>query len=171
MEIRPVRYDAPDAAALTALVQQEYVVRYGDPDITPMDPEEFVPPSGLFLVGYLDGEPVACGGWRAQDASPEGFEDGDAEIKRMFVVQGMRGRGFARRILAAIEESAELAGRARIVLETGTEQPEAISLYTSCGYVPVTKFGVYRDEPLSVCMGKALGAAADDLPGLRVRTA
>ncbi|MEU6174107.1 GNAT family N-acetyltransferase [Streptantibioticus parmotrematis] len=156
MEIRHVRYDHPDAVLLTARVQQEYVERYGDPDATPVDPGDFEPPRGLFLVAYLDGVPVATGGWRAQDASPEGHEDGDAELKRMYVVPEARGRGLARQVLAALEDSAAAAGRSRMVLETGTRQPEAIALYVSCGYAPITKFGLYRDDPLSRCFGTDL---------------
>ncbi|WP_269854794.1 GNAT family N-acetyltransferase [Streptomyces sp. RPT161] len=155
-EIRTVRYDHPDAVALTERVQQEYVLRYGEPDATPMDPAHFDPPNGLFLVCYLDGDPVATGGWRAKDASRDGHEDGDAELKRMFVVPEARGRGLARRVLAELETSAATAGRRRMVLETGELQPEAISLYTSCGYTPVAKFGVYRDAPLSVHLGRPL---------------
>jgi hypothetical protein len=41
MDIRVVAYDHPDAAKLIAEVQQEYVVRYGDPDVTPVDPADF----------------------------------------------------------------------------------------------------------------------------------
>ncbi|WUH95655.1 GNAT family N-acetyltransferase [Streptomyces sp. NBC_00433] len=142
---------------LNDLVQREYVERYGDGDATPMAADHFDPPHGLYLVAYdADGEPVASGGWRAQDASPEGHEDGDAEVKRMFVVREARGRGLARAILAALEASAAAAGRTRMVLETGLRQPEAISLYESSGYVPVKKFGYYRDQDLSLCMGKSL---------------
>lgn len=156
VEIRTTPYDHPDAIKLTEEVQREYVERYGDPDATLMDPADFDRPRGVFLVGYLEGAPVATGGWRAQDASPEGFTDGDAELKRMFVVPTARGRGLARRILADLEADAAVAGRARMVLETGNLQPEAIALYTSCGYLPITKFGHYRDYPDSVCLGKDL---------------
>ncbi len=153
VEIRPVGYDHPDAVRLTDRVQQEYVERYGDPDLTVVDPAHFVPPAGAFLVAYLDGVPVATGGWRAMDTTPEGHRDGDAEIKRMYVVPEARGRGLARAILAELESGAAAAGRTRMVLETGSLQPEAIALYTSCGYRPVPKFGLYRDEPLSRCFG------------------
>jgi GNAT superfamily N-acetyltransferase len=157
VEIRKTRYDEPAAVRLDELVQQEYAERYGEGDLTPMAPDHFDPPYGLYLVAYdAGGEPVASGGWRAQDASPEGHEDGDAEIKRMFVVKEARGRGLARAILAELEASAAAAGRTRMVLETGSRQPEAIALYTSCGYVPVEKFGYYRHEELSICMGKPL---------------
>jgi GNAT superfamily N-acetyltransferase len=159
VEIRRARYDDPDAVQLNDLVQLEYAQRYGDGDLTHMDAAHFDPPQGLYLLVYDgDGTPVASGGWRAQDASPEGFSDGDAEIKRMFVVPEARGRGLARRTLAELESSAAAAGRTRMVLETGLKQPEAIALYESCGYEPVPKFGYYRHDELSVCLGKDLAA-------------
>jgi GNAT superfamily N-acetyltransferase len=71
-----------------------------------------------------------------------------------------RGRGLARRILAELEATAAAAGRVRMVLETGTLQPEAIALYSSCGYTPIPKFGLYREDPLSVCLGKPLADGA-----------
>jgi GNAT superfamily N-acetyltransferase len=156
LELRERLYDSPDAVKLVAEVQQEYVARYGDEDATPTDPAEFAPPLGRFLVGYLDGVPVACGGWRAHDGDEPDFLDGDAEMKRMYVVSCARGRGFARQVLAALEESALAAGRRRMVLETGTAQPEAIALYTSSGYVPIPKFGHYRCADGSRCFGKPL---------------
>jgi GNAT superfamily N-acetyltransferase len=128
MQIRTVRYDHPDAAKLNDQVQLEYVERYGDGDFTPLDPAEFDPPHGLYLLAYDGDTPMASGGWRAQEANEAGYADGDAEIKRMYVVREARGQGLARRILAALEDSARQAGRRRMVLETGIKQPEAISL-------------------------------------------
>ena len=64
----------------------------------------------------------------------------------MFVAPAVRGRGVGRRILAAVEESARAAGCARMILEMGDQQPEAIALYESCGYVRIEDFGFYRDE-------------------------
>lgn len=151
MDLRVVPFDDPDAVTLIDEVQQEYVVRYGDTDRTPVDVAEFTMPQGLFLVGYDAGSPVACGGWRGR-RDPDG-----AEIKRMFVVKSARGKGFARGVLAELERTAAAAGHARAVLETGHLQPEAIALYLSSGYTEIEKFGVYRGEPLSVCFGKHLG--------------
>ncbi|MFI8189802.1 GNAT family N-acetyltransferase [Streptomyces sp. NPDC085946] len=158
MTIRQVPFDHPDAVKLNDEVQAEYHVRYGDGgDATPLDPSDFKPPNGLYLLAYdVNGVPVASGGWRAQDANDEGNLDGDAELKRMFVVESMRGRGLARRILAALEEDARAAGRVRMVLETGTKQPEAVALYTSSGYEPCAKFGYYRFHESSRCYAKAL---------------
>ncbi|CAL9536987.1 GNAT family N-acetyltransferase [Streptomyces sp. Tu 3180] len=158
MNIRRVPYDHPDAVKLDAEVQAEYHVRYGDGgDATPMDPADFTPPNGIYLIAYDENDvPVASGGWRAQDANGEGNRDGDAELKRMYVIEQMRGRGLARRVLAALEEDARAAGRVRMVLETGTKQPEAIALYVSSGYEPCEKFGYYRFHEESRCYAKAL---------------
>ncbi|MEU3571568.1 GNAT family N-acetyltransferase [Kitasatospora sp. NPDC036755] len=159
VEFRITGYAHPDAQALSAEVQQEYVRRYGDPDETVMRPEDFEAPAGLFLIAYLDGRPVACGGWRAKQAGEDGLRDGDAEVKRMFVVPAARGRGLARAVLGRLERTAAQAGRTRFILETGTEQPEAVALYESEGYAAIRKFGIYKDHPQSICLGKELAPA------------
>jgi GNAT superfamily N-acetyltransferase len=158
MDIRPVPFDHPDAVKLNDEVQAEYALRYGDGgDETYLEPSHFAPPNGLYLIAYDEaGVPVATGGWRAQEANEENYRDGDAELKRMFVIEQMRGRGLARRILAALEADARAAGRTRMVLETGTEQPEAVALYLSSGYQPCEKFGYYRFHESSLCYAKKL---------------
>ncbi|MEU6366190.1 GNAT family N-acetyltransferase [Streptomyces sp. NPDC046931] len=158
MNIRRVSFDHPDAVKLSDQVQAEYHLRYGDGgDATALDPAMFQPPAGLYLIAYDEWErPVATGGWRGQEKNDEGYLDGDAEVKRMFVIAEMRGRGLARRILAALEEDARAAGRTRMVLETGSKQPEAVALYTSSGYEPCAKFGYYRFHDLSLCFAKPL---------------
>ncbi|MFH8691393.1 GNAT family N-acetyltransferase [Streptomyces anulatus] len=156
IQTRP--FDHPDAVKLNDQVQLEYAERYGDEgDVTPLDPSMFLPPRGLYLLAYDELErPVATGGWRTQDRNDQGYWDGDAEIKRMFVIPEGRGRGLARRMLAALEEDARAAGRLRMVLETGDQQPEAIALYESSGYTVCEKFGHYREYESSICMAKPL---------------
>lgn len=157
MDVREVAYDHPDAVALVARVQRVYVERYGEEDATPVASDEFAPPLGRFLVGYRDGEPVVCGGWRSHESvDGPGFADGDAELKRMYVVPSARGVGHARAMLAELESRARAAGRRRMVLETGTRQPEAIELYTSSGYERVDNFGTYRCEPDCRCYARDL---------------
>ena len=162
LELRPTRFDHPDSLRLIAAVQQVYRERYGGEDDTPVDASEFAAPRGFFLVGYLDGAPVACGGWRARDGGedPE-IRDGDAEIKRMFVDAPHRGRGYARAVLAELERTAAAAGRARVVLETGTLQPGAFAPYAGEGYAPMPNFGTYRCEPNSRCYAKTLRRRVD----------
>ncbi|WP_335938098.1 GNAT family N-acetyltransferase [Streptomyces sp. PTD5-9] len=159
MLIHPRPFDHPDAVRLNDRVQREYGERYGDGegDLTPLDPSMFEPPRGLYLLAYDEqGRPVATGGWRSQERNDEGYADGDAELKRMYVIPEGRGQGLARRILATLEADARAAGRTRMVLETGDKQPEAIALYTSSGYAPCEKFGYYRTYDSSLCMAKPL---------------
>lgn len=149
LDLFATAYDDPVAAGLIEAAQQLYVVRYGGRDATPVEPAEFAPPRGLFLVGRLAGDPVACGGWRI-------VEPGVAELKRMYVASGHRGRGLSRVLLAALEDTARAAGVNRLQLETAHRQPEAIRLYETSGYTRVANFGFYRDDPGSVCFGKSL---------------
>jgi GNAT superfamily N-acetyltransferase len=161
LELRPTPFDHPDSLRLIAEVQQVYRERYGSEDATEVDPREFEAPGGFFVVGYAGGEPVACGGWRVRHASDGApLRHGDAEIKRMYVAAAHRGKGYARAVLAELEGTAAAAGLQRIVLETGTMQPEAIALYTSAGYAPMPAFGAYVDSPTSRYFAKPVLAVA-----------
>ena len=158
LDIRSLAYDSPDAQRLVEQVQQEYVVRYGGRDGAHVDPSQFAPPRGLFAVAYEGDEPVAIGGWRRHEPDAYGGLPGQrpAEIKRMYVAAGARGRGLSRALLAYLEDTAREAGVDWLVLETGERQPEAIALYRSCGYVDIPHFGTYADAPLAVHLGKRL---------------
>jgi GNAT superfamily N-acetyltransferase len=156
LELRPTRYDHPDATALTDHAQRFYVQLYGGPDATPFTADEFAPPRGNFLIGYLEGRPVAMGGWRFSPVrAPEGAER-PAEIKRMFVHETVRGRGLARRLLGALEDDALAAGADWMILETGQPQVAAIGLYRTAGYSDIAPFGFYADKPTVVSLGRRL---------------
>jgi ribosomal protein S18 acetylase RimI-like enzyme len=170
LDLRPTAYDHPDATKLDGEIQQYYTQLYGGGDSTSMYARHFEPPQGLFVVGYVDGVAVACGGWRARgDDHDERAGDpalcaGDAEIKRMYVAERHRGRGHARAVLAELERTAAAAGRRRMVLETGVPQPDAIALYTTAGYEPMARFGEYRESPNSRCYRKPLALIAPGDP-------
>jgi GNAT superfamily N-acetyltransferase len=160
MDIRRTAFTDPVAQALVAELQQEFVVRYGGPDETPLDPTQFDPPSGAFFVGRLDGEPVATGAWRLRPDVSALDRTVAAEIKRMYVVPRAQRRGLARLMLAHLETTASAAGADLMVLETGLAQPEAIALYVSSGYEPVEGFGHYKDAPMVRYFGKRLSPPA-----------
>jgi len=109
------------------------------------------PPDGGFFVAFLDGQPAGCGAWRSHDDTED-----VAEVKRVYVADAARGKGVARRIMSALEEDARAHGRKRIVLETGTGQPEAIALYEALGYERIADFGHYRHEAGVRSFGKEL---------------
>jgi ribosomal protein S18 acetylase RimI-like enzyme len=160
LRIEQVSITHPDADRLVEEVQQEYVVRYGGRDDTPLEPSMFEPPRGAFFVGYLDDVPVATGALRLRDDVLALGSSTTAEIKRMYVAPAARRTGTARRMLAHLEAAALAAGREVIVLETGTAQPEAIALYESSGYERIADFGHYKDAPLSRCYARRLSDAA-----------
>jgi GNAT superfamily N-acetyltransferase len=149
LELDSVPYDSPLARVLVAEVQQEYTERYGSGDQARVEAADFTPPHGVFLVARAGTEVVGCVGLRRHGPT-------DVELKRLYVRAGHRRRGHARHILRAVEERARALGYARVVLETGTEQPEAIALYASEGYALIPGFGHYAGSPLSRSFGKDL---------------
>lgn len=155
VSLRPLPYDDPLAQYLIEAVQQEYVRRYGGRDAAAVDPAEFLPPHGLFLVAEVEGVPAGCGAWRA-------LPSGQAEIKRVYVEPAFRRRGIAQLVVAALEDGAAAAGHAEVVLNSGREQPEALALYAELGYRPAPGYGVYACAPGAVFLGKALTAHAAD---------
>jgi GNAT superfamily N-acetyltransferase len=145
--LRPLPYDHPVAHYLVEQVQAEYVQRYGGRDAAAVEPDEFLPPRGVFLVAEVDGVPAGCGAWRA-------LSPGVAEIKRVYVEPGFRRRGLAQQVVAGLEDGAARAGHRSVVLNTGQEQPEALALYGQLGYEPVTGYGIYACAPGAVFLGK-----------------
>ncbi|MFI5931348.1 GNAT family N-acetyltransferase [Actinoplanes sp. NPDC051494] len=150
INIREARFDEPAVQALIALAMAELSRRYGGSgDDTPVAAADFAPPAGAFLVASdASGALIGCAGWRAHGP--------DAELKRMFTVEAARGRGVARQVLTALEESARARGRERVILETGDKQPEAIALYEKCGYERIEDFGYYKGEEGVLSYAKAL---------------
>jgi len=140
VEITELPCDHPDVLALVHRLQAEYVRIFGAPDTDRTDPAQFAPPAGAFLLGRAGGEPVAMGGWRRLDAER-------AELKRMYVPDEHRGRGYARELLHRLEASAAAAGARRVVLETNVRHPAALGLYRSESYYDIPDFGAHAGTP------------------------
>jgi uncharacterized protein (DUF952 family)/N-acetylglutamate synthase-like GNAT family acetyltransferase len=130
----PTDPDDEPAAALLEADEAELAELYGAVTVQPR--EQLRPPDGDFLVGWLDGEPVACGGLRRHD-------EHRGEIRRMYVVPAARSRGVGRALLAAVEGAAARLGYPVVVLDTGPKQPHAELLYRSAGYAEIDP---YRPE-------------------------
>jgi GNAT superfamily N-acetyltransferase len=117
------------------------------------------PPHGGFVVAWLDGDPVGCGAVKPLfDLDTHERIEGVGEIKRMYTAPRARRRGISRMVLARLEDIAGGLGYRRLVLETGTAQPEAVELYASAGWSRVTPYGRYRASPWSVCFAKDLAS-------------
>jgi GNAT superfamily N-acetyltransferase len=159
VELMPRPYGHPDVVALTVEVQAHYRDLYGGPgDESKVEVADFETPTGHFVVGYDNGDPVAMGGWRRLGDRPGLPSSNTAEIKRMYVAPAARGRGLSRAVLAELETSAREAGLDWLVLETGQPQTSAIGLYRSSGYIEVdgTSYGHYFGHPDAIHLGKPL---------------
>ena len=93
----------------------------------------------LFFVAKLDGMAVGCGGIA--------FDDGYAELKRMYVRPAARGRGAAQAVLERLEAEAKAKGFKRLTLETGDVQHAAIKVYERAGFTVCGPFGEYLNLP------------------------
>jgi putative acetyltransferase len=154
LTLRPTALTSPEARALIAALDAELTATYPEDGALHfrLDAAEVDAGRGAFLVAHLDGEPVGCGAIRRLSAD-------SVELKRMYVAPVARGRGVARRLLAALEAEAIALGAARMLLETGARQHQAIAMYTRAGYAPIAPFGEYPICPLSLCMAKDLAPA------------
>jgi putative acetyltransferase len=149
LTISPVAWDDPDAVRLREAQRTELDARYGTDDHEPgaLPTAETV---AVFLVARdAAGTAVGCGGIR-----PLG--PGSGEVKRMYVEPAARGTGVAAALLRALEDHARGLGITRLLLETGTGQPDAIRFYQREGYEPIEAYGPYRGEPLSRCFARDL---------------
>lgn len=148
-------FDDPDADLLRRAQREELDARYGSDDHEPG-----VAPSAADVPVFIvardeEGTPIACGGLRPLPDDVLG--PGVVEIKRMYAAPSVRGTGVARAVLRELEEQARLLGARRLVLETGTAQPDAIRFYQREGYAPIPLFGSYIGSDVSVCFQRAVG--------------
>ena len=92
-------------------------------------------PAVRFFLARLNGLAVGCGG--------VAFFSDFAEVKRMYVRDGARGRGVAQALLARIETEARATGFGLLKLETGVRQAAALRFYERSGFRLCAAFGAY----------------------------
>lgn len=101
------------------------------------------------LVVYDNETPVGCGGFKE-------YDQGTAEIKRMFVHPDFRGKGIATIVLTEIESWAKEVGYTNFILETSPKLTSAVALYQKMGYIQIPNFGQYIGVENSICMKKEM---------------
>jgi GNAT superfamily N-acetyltransferase len=146
IEFRREPAGSPAARALLSAMEDEMLALYSMPGMpTSASTAELEPANGgAYVVGWEGGRAVAGGALKR-------LEPGVAEIKRMYVMPDARGRGLARRLLAAIEDIARELGYERVRLDTGASQPHARALYESSGYGDIPD---YNDNPFAAYHGE-----------------
>lgn len=101
------------------------------------------------VVAFYDEVPAGCGAIKE-------FSPGVMEVKRMFTLPQLRGKGIAVFVLSELEIWASELKNKKCVLETGKRQPEAIKLYKKSGYKIIENYGQYAGVDNSVCFEKDL---------------
>ncbi|MDX2381994.1 MAG: helix-turn-helix domain-containing GNAT family N-acetyltransferase [Acidimicrobiia bacterium] len=102
-------------------------------DALSADPEHFDPPAGEFVVGRSGEVVIGCGGLLT-------LEPGIGEIKRMWIDPAWRGLGLARRLLGDLERRSSGMGHRVVRLDTNAVLVEAITMYESAGYLPISRY-------------------------------
>ena len=152
IEIAREPYGSPLSRPLTDAQAAELIERYGGVEGAGAEPEPhaFEDPDGCFLVARLDGKAVGCAGiCRCEGEST-------AELRRMYVAPEARRLGIARLLMSRLEQKARELGYRTLRLETGPEQPEAVRLYETNGFLTIFNFGPYKAQRRSICMEKTL---------------
>lgn len=154
IELEQVGSPTADARGLVGELDAELSGSYAPEQRHGLNIAQIFRPEVLFFIARLDGDPVGCGGIA--------FDDGLAEVKRMYVRPRARGRGVARALLDRLEHEARINGMTRIVLETGDAQQPAIRFYERAGFMRCVAFGAYAKMPASaiersVFFEKAIG--------------
>jgi GNAT superfamily N-acetyltransferase len=133
--------DGPSVRAVVFSVLDEYGLR---PDSAGTDADlenvasSYFARGGCFLVAVSStGAIVGCGGLYPLDSR-------DAEIRKMYLVPGVRGRGLGRTLLKALIGAARERGFERVIVETASVLKEAISLYRGSGFVPFARENLPR---------------------------
>lgn len=155
VEIQRVASATADVRALIDELDQELSQHYPSQQRHGLALEAIFAPHVRFFVARSKGAAVGCGGIAL-------FSD-FAEIKRMYVRPGARGRGVADAIIARLTAEALNAGLTLLRLETGTQQLAAMRFYRRCGFRTCGAFEPYSSMPphaitASVFMEKHISA-------------
>lgn len=147
LDIRTVSAFHPDAVALRDRLSGVLEAIVGDPGRNSFANWQDDDAGHVFVVAYVDGTPVGCGGLRE-------LEPGISEIKRMYADARNGGTGSA--LLAHLEDEARRMGFGRIRMETRKSNLDAIRFYQRRGYVIIAAYGRYVGRADAVCFEKAL---------------
>ncbi len=171
-KVQRVDWDDASAVALRASMTSEMQLRYADRYAAEVESPADMAVSAETVAYTGVAYPNAAGNF---DPPPVGhvalrWLGADLELKRMFVVPSYRGRGVSVALLGAVEDAAARLGVARIVLQTGDRQPDAVHLYTKAGYTRIPIFAPYEALTYSNCFAKLIpadvgpDAGLDELP-------
>ena len=156
IEIRSERADHPQVVALLGALDR-YLGELYEPEANYiLSVSELLAPEVSFFVARQGEAIVGTGAVRRRPGEAGTAGQAYGEVKRMYVDPAARGQRIGERLLQTLEASLKEQGVALALLETGSDQREAVRLYERCGYTHRGAFGGYPDNGLSLFMSKAL---------------
>lgn len=81
---------------------------------------------------------------------------GIVELKKIYVVPELRGRGLGQLLFTALEQRAIERGARQIILESGVRNHAALGLFHSLGYRAIPRYVDSRDPKINRAFAKAL---------------
>lgn len=154
-----IRRESPDQPEVLALLDalDRYLATLYPPEANHiLGVQDLLMPEVSFFVAREGDQIVGTAAARRMPAEPATGGVAYGEVKRMYVDPACRGKRLGVRLLQAIEQDLRDSGRALALLETGSDQTEAVRLYERAGYTQRGPFGGYPDNGLSVFYGKVL---------------
>lgn len=109
-----------------AWLQVDYCLKDFEAELAGL-PGRYAAPQGGLWIARVDGVPAGVVGvWP--------LDDGDCEMKRLWVRDAFRGHGLGRRLAVAAVDGARAGGHKRVVLETLDFMDSAQALYVDLGF-------------------------------------
>jgi len=138
----------PDYVELTRQLDEELHGIYGELQCK-YDVFNMIYDIDTVLIAYDDDNAIGCGCFKR-------YDDKTVELKRMFVKLEFRNRKIAGLMLQELESWSIEKGYREFILETGSNQPQAVALYKRSGYRIIENFGQYEGDSNSICMFKGV---------------
>ncbi len=116
-------------------LNEEWIIRYfhlepKDREVLG-DPQTYIlNPGGAILMAMVDGVAAGC-------CALQVMSDQTLEISKMAVSPAYQGIGIGKKLMQAIIEEGRRKGARRLYIETNDKLSPAVTLYSSCGFLPV----------------------------------
>jgi N-acetylglutamate synthase-like GNAT family acetyltransferase len=148
--------DLPEISKLIFSILEEYGLK-PDPESTDADLRDIE--SSYFANGGLFDVLINESGNIVATVGLFNMEEGVCELRKMYLLQSQRGKGYGKKILEYAIAKAKQLGYKKIILETASVLKEAIGLYEHYG------FKKYSSEHLSGRCDKAYYLELNDTKG------